>query len=369
MSVEMPRVSNKFINYIYSRMIYGTTQLIVIHDMTLWQHAYTRQQILAWGKSVWSRKSRNLRTQCSSCGAHQTHEVCQRFLELCTWFFDAPCTWSTLNIDSLRISDMKSAHKHKHALPNSARNASHYAVSELYQRQNHRGGKNSKHDLWLEAVVLQGCWRKEGTQLIFHFFMHHACWCALCTCHIYFIFLNHSGKVACSVAPGTHHGDGAAFQMLLSHERKTVLFLLLTCKKETLLGQLSCRNMAQRWNRVHLCWPAAVWIPPRLLSYCENLPLLRLFLFQQNAAEKFEFQLLRRSSVTNQQCFYQIRFHSIASFCTDMSYNFFWIRDPSFHPFNHCFIWSSIHSFTHPSINLSCSPYILFMHATVCLPV
>lgn len=77
MSVEMPWVSNTFINYIYSCIIYGTMQLIIIHDMTLWQHAYTRLQILAWGKSVWSRKSQNLRTQRSSCDAHQTHEVCQ----------------------------------------------------------------------------------------------------------------------------------------------------------------------------------------------------------------------------------------------------------------------------------------------------
>lgn len=214
-------------------------------------------------------------------------------------------------------------HEHKHASLNSARNTSHYAVSELYQRQNQRGGRNSKHGLWLEAVVLQGCWRKEGTQLIFHLFMHHACWCALCTCLIYFRFLNHSGK---AVSPRYTSQGWSCLPNAAAD---------FSWKEDAFISPLNLQKWSSSGSTVAQKYGTALELSAFVLTCCclnstktsftlwKFAAALSLFLFQQNAAEKFEFQLLSRWSVTNQQHFYQIRFHGIASYCTDVCY-FFW---------------------------------------------
>lgn len=174
-------------------------------------------------------------------------------LELRSQLFDAACTQSSLNIDSL--SDVTSAHKHKHASPNSARNASHYSLFELYQRLNHRGGKKKIQNTAFDSGCGSTRPLQKGSYQTNIPFVHASCvW--MCIVHLsYFMFHNHGGQAACRVTPGTHQEDGAAFQtrLQISHERKTLLFLLLTCKQEALLGQLSCRNMARRWSRAGLC--------------------------------------------------------------------------------------------------------------------
>lgn len=256
--------------------MWGTMQLIVIHDMTRWQHACWWQQIVAWGKSPWSRRSWNLRPRRSFSGVHQTHEVCQHLASSyalgCLMHRAHGTLWIVIRTESQTCR----VHANTNASVASARNTSHYVLFESpYHRQNHRGGNNTKHGLWLKATVLRGHGRGEGTRLIFHLFMRHACWCALCTCRILSFIIAAVKQRA--VSPLIHiMGNGASSQtqLQISHERETVLFLLLTRRKEALLGQLSCRNMAWHQCRVCLCWPAAIWIPPRLVSYCKNLPLL-----------------------------------------------------------------------------------------------
>lgn len=157
--------------------------------------------------------------------------------------------------------------------------------------------------------------------------------------------------VARQCHPGTHHRDGAAFQtqLQISHEKKTLLFLLLTCKNEALLGQLSHRNMVQCWSWVHLCWPAAVWIPPRLLSHCENLLLLWVCsCFSRMQLKSLSFNYSVDDLWQTNSVFIRLDFmalHHTALMCV----TFFGIRDPSFYQFNHRFIMI-IHPFIHPSI-------------------
>lgn len=111
--------------------------------------------------------------------------------------------------------------------------------------------------------------------------------------------------------------------------------------------------MARRWSRAGLCWPAAVWIPPRLVSYCENLPLLWVCsCFSRMQPESLSFS-------------YQV--DHLWKTSSDF-FLLFYIR-LDFTTLHHSArIWLTIDFFVleiRPSIHLSCCPYTPSMCAVV----
>lgn len=123
---------------------------------------------------------------------------------------------------------------------------------------------------------------------ILRLFVHHACRQAFV--HLSdSIFHHYGGRTTCCVTAGTHQRDASFlpkradvvvfffFKMwpFLHVRRWKRLFISpLNPEKRALVGQLSHphkhRNMERCWSRMSLCWPCAVWIPPRFASYCER---------------------------------------------------------------------------------------------------
>lgn len=200
---------------------------------------------------------------------------------------------------------LPSAHKHKHASPTSARNASHYALFEPYQTQIHRGGRERKKNSLTRSCGSTRPLQKARSSTNIPF-VHASC-VMMCIVHLsYFIFHNHSGEAAWRVAPGPIRGMEllAETQLQISHGRNGDFISPLNLQERSSSGSTVVQKYGTTLqpgvfvltrccsNSTKTCF--AVWKFAAALS---------LFLLQQNAARKFDFLLPSRSSVTNQQRF------------------------------------------------------------------
>lgn len=346
-----------------------TAQLIIIHNRTLWQHAYTRQLILAWGKSPWSRKSRNPRTRRSSSAVHQTHEVCQRLPSSYTLGFLMHRAHGALWILIRLEYQTWRVHANTNTLRLLQRETLLITLFLNRTRRNHRGGKKPlktrPSDSSYEAAE-EGK-GKEANPLIFHLFMLHACWCSLCTCHILYFIIT-----ACRVAPTTNPTPPPTPPV---HVMGTELHFKPSCRflmkarhfyfsSQPLENKRSGVKRGLRFGAVPeqcalvltRCYMNSIKTSS-ILWKCATA--LSLFLLQQIAAQKLVFQPSRRSSVTNRTCvFINNWFHNIASLCTDRrvySLLFGLEIHPSIHPF-----LPSIHPSFHSSVYQS---ILLFIHS------
>lgn len=189
-------------------------QFIISHDSALWQHANTWQQILAWGKSPWSRKSWNLNTRCSSSGVHQTHEVCQRlpssyalgFLmhraHRALWMLirSESQTWRVhTNTSTLRWLQQEML------LITLFLNCTRDKITEKEVEEEKLQNTTFT---WMHSYTRPLQKVRYSTDIAF---VHASC-ALICLVHLsYFIFHNHRGESVCHVNPGTHQGDGASF--------------------------------------------------------------------------------------------------------------------------------------------------------------